>query len=76
MNGRETYERIREINPAVKALFTSGYTAEFLKQKKIFDGDFMILTKPIVPDKFLSRIRDILDKAEKGGKDAEGSRQM
>lgn len=68
MNGRETYDRIREINPAVKALFTSGYTAEFLKQKKIFDGDFMILTKPIVPDRFLSKIRDMLDKKREAEK--------
>jgi two-component system cell cycle sensor histidine kinase/response regulator CckA len=68
MNGRETYDRIREINPAVKALFTSGYTAEFLKQKNIFDGDFMILTKPIVPDRFLSKIRDVLDKQKEAEK--------
>jgi len=61
MNGRETYDRIRETAPGMKAIFTSGYTAEFLKQKKITGDDFMILTKPIVPDRFLSKIRDLLD---------------
>jgi polar amino acid transport system substrate-binding protein len=66
MNGRETYEEIKKINPAIKAIFTSGYTAEFLKQKKIFNDDQMILTKPIVPEKFLSKIREMLDETEKG----------
>jgi len=76
LNGRETYDRIKEINPAMKAIFTSGYTAEFLKQKKIFDDDFMILTKPIVPDRFLSKIRNVLDETEDGGKSGKGEKEV
>jgi CheY-like chemotaxis protein len=72
MNGRETYERIKRINPAVKAIFTSGYTIEFLKHKKIFEDDFMILTKPIIPDLFLSKIRNMLDEREEGEGSAKG----
>ena len=72
INGRETYARIRKINPAVKAIFTSGYTAEFLKEKKIFDNECVILTKPIVPDRFLSKIREMLDETDKGGTGVKG----
>jgi len=71
MNGRETYDRIKGMDPAMKAIFTSGYTPEFLKQKKVFDNDFMMLTKPIVPDSFLARIREVLDETGKGSKSAE-----
>jgi len=58
----------------MKAIFTSGYTVEFLKQKKIFDDDFMILTKPIVPDQFLSKIRNVLDEKEEGEKSGNGGK--
>jgi PAS domain S-box-containing protein len=71
MNGRETYDRIKGMDPAMKVIFTSGYTPEFLKQKKVFDNDFMMLTKPIVPDSFLARIREVLDETGKGSKSAE-----
>jgi hypothetical protein len=34
----------------------------------------MILTKPIVPDRFLSTIREMLDETDKGGKKVSGKK--
>ena len=60
-NGREAVEEIKKINPEVRVLFTSGYTADIIHQKGIFDEQIDFLVKPLVPFTLIARIRDILD---------------
>ena len=61
MNGREVYKTIKQMRPEMKAIFTSGYTADILKRKKILDKDILLLSKPIQPDYLLSRIREVIE---------------
>ena len=61
MNGRETYLEIRRINPAIKAIFASGYTEVFLKEDEIGDGRIEFLPKPVIPGKLLQCVRKLLD---------------
>ena len=32
-NGKEAYEEIKKIRPDIEAVFTSGYTADIIRQK-------------------------------------------
>ncbi len=61
MNGKEMYEAIRQIQPDIKVIFISGYTAEVLSRKQIPDEDIVIISKPIMPDRLLSKIREVID---------------
>ncbi|RJR16055.1 MAG: response regulator [Nitrospiraceae bacterium] len=61
MNGREAFKEIRKIRPEAKAIFTSGYTADVIRTKKIHDEALVFVSKPIFPDRLLSKIRDVLE---------------
>ncbi len=60
MNGQEALIEIRKICPEVKALFTSGYTADilFTRGYAVNENDFM--AKPTHPTVLLQKIREML----------------
>jgi len=60
-DGREVLDEIRKINPGVKHLFVSGYTADIIHKKGIIDRGAEFLPKPISPSELLKRVRGILD---------------
>ncbi len=60
-NGREVYEEIKKANPRIKALFTSGYPEEMVRQKGILEREVPFVTKPIPPAVFSRKIREVLD---------------
>ena len=59
-NGKETLEEIRKIAPEIKAIFTSGYTAEIMEKKGLLKEGFHLVAKPVLPDVFLKKIKDVL----------------
>ena len=61
-SGIEAYEEIRKQQPAIRILFTSGYTADILHRKGIVEEDQPFISKPVPPDTFLRKIREVLDK--------------
>ena len=60
-NGKETFEEIRKLKPEIKVLFTSGYTADIIQKRKILKEDVIFIAKPILPNKFLAKIREVLE---------------
>jgi PAS domain S-box-containing protein len=63
LNGRETVDRIRRIEPTIKALFMSGYTNDTI----IRSGDGLppgtsFIQKPFSGDKLATLVRDLLDR--------------
>ncbi len=61
MNGREACDAIRKLRPDVRVLFTSGYSEDVVKQKKMLaDGQHFIM-KPVSPQDLLRRLREILE---------------
>jgi CheY-like chemotaxis protein/two-component sensor histidine kinase len=59
MNGREACEKILQLKPEIKCMFTSGYAADLFDE-----GEYKLqhyLSKPIIPTMLLSKIREILD---------------
>ena len=60
-NGKEVYDTIKESFPLIKAIFTSGYSADIFHQKGIIRDDAEIMLKPIPSNTLLKKIRDVLD---------------
>jgi len=60
-NGRECYESIRAVNPAIKVLFTSGYAADVLQMKAILDQGLQFIAKPASPQELLRKVREALN---------------
>jgi CheY-like chemotaxis protein len=61
-NGKEAYQEIRKIQPDIRALFTSGYTADIVHKKGILDTGLDFVLKPITPTEFLKKVREVLDR--------------
>jgi PAS domain S-box-containing protein len=60
-NAIETLAAVRKINSEIKAIFTSGYTAEILKKMKIYEPGVPLISKPVLPSNFLLRIKSTLE---------------
>lgn len=61
-NGREVYEEAKALKPGIKVLFTSGYSAGFIRQKGILEDGLDFVSKPVSPTALLRRVREVLDK--------------
>ncbi len=61
-NGRELYEELKKIDPHIKIIFSSGYTADAVLDKGILEGTVEFIPKPLVPGDLLTRVRQVLDK--------------
>ncbi|GFO54781.1 hypothetical protein GMSM_17880 [Geomonas sp. Red276] len=62
-NGKEAYDEIRALAPAVKVLFTSGYTADVITRKGLAAENLQFVAKPVAPELLLRTVRDLLDAA-------------
>jgi two-component system, cell cycle sensor histidine kinase and response regulator CckA len=60
-NGKEAYDEIRKLNPEVKCLFMSGYTADVISRRGMLDEDMHFLSKPVSIQDLSKKIREILD---------------
>ena len=61
MNGRDVYAEIARVNPGVKVIFTSGYTADVFPKNEMAGKGMYFLAKPIVPGDLLRFVRELLD---------------
>jgi PAS domain S-box-containing protein len=62
MNGRDAYDRIKTEYPDIKVIFMSGYMADIIDRKGIFDAGLNFLSKPAEPHELLKKVRKTLDK--------------
>jgi CheY-like chemotaxis protein len=62
MNGRQVAERIRALRPAVKVLFTSGYTGDVAPQPGLLDLGSAFLQKPFTASGLTRAVREVLDR--------------
>lgn len=60
-NGKEAYLAIKKVRPEVRAIFMSGYTGDILTRKGISREGVPMISKPIVIEKLLRVIREVLD---------------
>ena len=62
MNGKELAARIREMNPAVKIVFMSGYTSDIVAERDVVDQGVEFIQKPFSLDELTHRVRQVLDR--------------
>ncbi len=61
-NGKEVYKEMKEMNPELRALFMSGYTANVVHKKGILEPGLDFIFKPLSPADLLRKVREVLDK--------------
>jgi PAS domain S-box-containing protein len=63
MGGRELAQQLTKLRPEMRLLFMSGYTESAVVQHGVLDSDTAYYQKPIVPEPFVRRVRQVLDRA-------------
>lgn len=59
-NGQVAYAEMKRIQPAVKALFISGYTKDIIGSKGFLAEDINFIAKPVKPDQLIARVQEVL----------------
>jgi PAS domain S-box-containing protein len=62
MDGKEVYENIKKINPDIKAIFLSGYTANLIQKRGVLNKGLNFILKPVSPKDLLRKTREVLDR--------------
>lgn len=61
MNGKDAFDVIQKIRPGIKAIFSSGYASETIRQKVSLADSIRLISKPISPKELLKEVRKMLD---------------
>ncbi|MBC8413652.1 response regulator [bacterium] len=59
-SGKDAYDEIKKHSPAIKAIFTSGYTEAMIHAKGILEDDHNFISKPVSPYTLVRKIREVL----------------
>lgn len=62
VGGRELAEKLHEISPGTKVLFTSGYNEEAIHHQGLIEDQCAFLQKPFSPAALGAVLRDLLDR--------------
>lgn len=62
MNGRDLADHLLTIQPDLKCLFMSGYTANVISHRGVLDAGVNFMQKPFTSKELASRVRQVLDK--------------
>lgn len=62
INGRVTSDKLAELCPGLKTLYTSGYTADVIGKQGIVEEGIDFISKPFTTRQLLSKVRLILDR--------------
>ncbi|QWV97170.1 PAS domain S-box protein [Geomonas nitrogeniifigens] len=62
MSGKEACQRIRELDPAARVLYTSGYTMDIIKNRDLIEEGTELLMKPVRPRELLNKVREMLER--------------
>jgi PAS domain S-box-containing protein len=61
LNGKEVCDEIIRLRPGTRVVFTSGYTADIIRQKHLLSDNVPFIAKPVSPRDLLTKIREVLD---------------
>jgi PAS domain S-box-containing protein len=59
-NGKTVHGEIKQMAPDIKALFISGYTADYLGRKGVLDSSTTLLSKPFLPEDLIRKVDEVL----------------
>ncbi len=61
LNGRQVYDAVKEIDPTIKVLFSSGYPEDVVIDQGRIEIGMNYLAKPFTPKGLLMKIREVLE---------------
>jgi len=61
MSGKALADKIHEMRPDLKVIFTSGYPRQVLSNQGIVDSDLHLVHKPFSSEALLTKVREVLD---------------
>jgi two-component system, cell cycle sensor histidine kinase and response regulator CckA len=61
LGGRQLVERLTALEPALKALFTSGYTDDAVVRHGVLATGYAFLQKPFTPTALAQKVREVWD---------------
>jgi PAS domain S-box-containing protein len=61
MNGRDLYERVRQLVPGLRVVYMSGYTDDRIAQHGVLEEGIALVQKPFAFEILAQKIRDTLD---------------
>jgi signal transduction histidine kinase/ActR/RegA family two-component response regulator len=61
MSGRQLADAVLRIRPAIKVLYTTGYTRNAIVHNGVVDNNVSFLAKPFSIDALARKVRDVLD---------------
>jgi CheY-like chemotaxis protein len=61
MSGREVANRLTQIHPETRVLFTSGYTDDAIVHHGVLDEGVSFIGKPYTPSALARKVREVLD---------------
>lgn len=61
INGRVVAERLAPLRPAMRVLYTSGYTDDAVFQRGVLPEGTAFIQKPFTPEALTRKVREILD---------------
>ena len=62
-NGNDAFDEIREIEPDMKVIFSSGYVTDTVHQKFLGCDNVMLISKPYIPTNLLAMVRKLLKRS-------------
>jgi signal transduction histidine kinase len=61
MNGKELAETVKSLRPAIRVLYSSGYTANVIVHHGVLKPGVEFIAKPFAASALATRVRDLLD---------------
>ncbi len=61
-SGKEVQDEIRKMKPGIKVIFITGYAADVIEKKGMFEEGTEFIMKPFKKEDLLTKVRDVLDR--------------
>ncbi len=63
MNGRELADKMMQLHPTTKIVFTSAYTENAIVHQGVLDDGIAFLQKPFTPSGLANKLREVLNES-------------
>ena len=61
-NGKQAFDEIRQLQPDIKVIFVSGYSADIVRSRGEIDENAELIMKPVNATELLNTVRRVIDR--------------